>query len=51
MSSGRLQDMSLGSLEDVFSVTIFCMPRHLPDVFKTSSRHLKDVLEDEKMLR
>ena len=51
------------SLEDVFSVTIFCLPRSLQDVlqnvfktssqdfFKMSSRRLKDVLEDKKLLR
>ena len=28
------------SLQDVFSVTIFCLPRRLQDVLKTSSRRL-----------
>ena len=40
MSSRRLQDMSSRRLADVFSVTIF----HLP-------RRLEDVLEDIKLLR
>ena len=39
-SSIRLQDMSSRRLEDVFSVTIFCLPRLHQDVFKTSSRRL-----------
>ena len=30
-------------LEDVFSVTIFRLPRRLQDVFKTSSRRFQDV--------
>ena len=49
-----LQDVlktSSSRLEDVFSVTIFCLPRRLQDVFKTSSRHLEHVLEDQKLLR
>ena len=41
-------------LEDVFSVTIFRLPRCLQDVLwevlKTSSRRLQDVLEDVKLL-
>ena len=40
MSSRRLQDMSSRRLQDVFSVTIFRLPRHLQDVFKTSSKRL-----------
>ena len=63
MSSRRLQDMSSRCLEDVFSVTIFRLPRRLEDVLrevlKTSSRRLQDVfvrrlqdvLEDVKLLR
>ena len=60
MSSRRLQDMSLKDafktcLQDVFSVTIFRLPRRLQevlrDVFKTFSKRLQDVLEDEKLLR
>ena len=63
MSSRRLQDMSSRRLEDVFSVTIFRLPRRLEDglqeVLKTSSRRLQgvfarrlpDVLEDVKLLR
>ena len=42
-----LQGMSSRRLKDVFSVTIFRLPRRLPDVLrevlKTSSRRLKDV--------
>ena len=55
MSSRRLQDMSSRGLEDVFSVTIFCLLRRLQDVlqevFKTTSRRLQNVLEDVKLLR
>ena len=40
ISSRRLQDMSSRRLEDVFSAIIFCLPRHLQDVFKMSSRPL-----------
>ena len=36
MSSRSLQDMSSKRLEDVFSVTIFCLPRRLEDVLKMS---------------
>ena len=36
MSSKRPQDMSSRRLEDVFSVTIFHLPRRLQDIFKTS---------------
>ena len=36
MSSRRLQDMSWRRLLDVFCVTIFCLPRCLQHVFKTS---------------
>ena len=54
MSSRRLQDMSSRRLEDVFSVTIFRLPRRLKDVLrevlKTSWRRLEDVLEDVKLL-
>ena len=46
-----LQDVFKTYLQDVFSVTSFCLPRRLQDVIKTSSRHLQDVLEDEKLLR
>ena len=40
-------------LENVFSVTIFCLPRRLEDIIarrlaNTSWRRLEDVLEDEK---
>ena len=38
----RLQDMSWKRLENVFSVTIFCLPGRLEDVLKTSC---KDVLK------
>ena len=38
----RLQDMSSRRLEDVFSVTIFRLPRRLQDVFKT---YLQDVFK------
>ena len=42
-------------LQNVFSVTIFRLPRRLEDVLqevlKTSSRRLQDVLEDVKLLR
>ena len=63
MPSRRLQDMSSRRLQDVFSATIFRLPRRLQevlqDVFKTSSRRLQDVfarclqgvLEDVKLLR
>ena len=33
-------------LKHVFSVAIFCLPRHLKDVLKTSWRHLAKRLED-----
>ena len=58
----RLEDMSWRRLQNVFSVTIFRLPRHLEDILqirledflKTSWRHLErrteDVLEDEKLL-
>ena len=46
MSSRRLQGMSSRRLEDVFSVTIFRLPRRLEDVFKTSSRCLARGLEN-----
>ena len=43
----HLQDMSSRRLQNVFSVTIFCLPRRLEEVFKTScemsSRRLQDV--------
>ena len=49
MSSRHLQDMSSRRLQDVFSVTIFRLPRGLQDVFKTSckrsSRRLQDVFK------
>ena len=63
MSSRRIQNMSWRSLEDVFTITIFRLPRRLQDVLhdvfktasrclcKTSSRRLQDVLEDKKLLR
>ena len=40
-------------LQDVFSVTFFCLPRRLEDIIarrlaNTSWRRLEDVLEDEK---
>ena len=51
----RLQDMYSRRPEDIFSATIFRLPRHLEDVLKTCSslfaRCLEDVLEDEKFLR
>ena len=50
-----LQDVFKTCLQDVFSVTIFRLPRRLQDVLrevlKTSSRRLQDVLEDVKLLR
>ena len=63
MSSRRHQDMSSRRFQDVFSVTIFRLPRRLQDVLqdvfktssrrlcKTSSRRLQDVLEDIKLFR
>ena len=51
MSWRRIEDMSWKRLQDVFSITIFCLPRRFQDVFKTSSRCLQDVMEDEKLLR
>ena len=46
--------MSSRRLQDVFSVTIFHLPRRLLDALQTSckyvSRRLQDVLEDEKLL-
>ena len=48
MSSRHLQDMSSRRLQDVFSVTIFRLPRRLQNVF---ARRLQDVLEDVKLLR
>ena len=46
--------MSSRRLQDVFSVTIFRLPRRpqdvLREVWKTSSRRLQDVLEDVKLL-
>ena len=44
IDSRRLEDMSSSRLQDVFSVTVFSLPRRLEDVledvFKTSSRRL-----------
>ena len=40
LSPIRLQDMSSRRLQDVFSVTIFRLPRRLQDDFKTSSRRI-----------
>ena len=40
MSSRRLQEMSLRCLEDVFSITIFRLPRRLQEIFKTFPRRL-----------
>ena len=49
MPSRHFQDMSSRSLEDVFSVTIFCLSRRLQDLFKTSWKtkncHAEDVLK------
>ena len=50
MSSIHLQDMSSRPvfktcLQDVFSVTIFRLPRRLQDFFKTSWRRLQNVLK------
>ena len=42
--SRRFEDMSSKRLEEVFSLTIFRLPRRF-------SRRLQDVLEDEKLLR
>ena len=47
LSPIRLQDMSSRRLQDVFSVTIFRLPRRLQDVF---ARRLQGVLEDGKLL-
>ena len=56
-SSRHLQDMSSRRLQDVFSVTIFCLPRRLQDVFakrfqdifktswKTKNCYAEDVLK------
>ena len=41
-----LQDMSSRRPQDVFSVTIFCFPRSLKDIFKTSSRRLARCPQD-----
>ena len=50
MSSGRLQGMCSRRLEDVFSVTIFPLPRSLEEVLrealKTSSRCFKASSKD-----
>ena len=42
------QDMSSRHLQVVSSVTIFCLPRHLEVILKTSSRRLARCLEDVK---
>ena len=53
----RLQDMSWRRLQHVFSVTIFCLPRRLEDVLKTSWKtkncYAEDVLKTclEEVLR
>ena len=47
MPPRRLEDVFKTCLQDVFSVTIFHLPRCLQDVF---GRRLQDVLEDEKLL-
>ena len=47
MSSRSLQDMSSRRL----NLQIFRPPKRFEDVFKTSSRRLQEVLEDEKLLR
>ena len=48
-SSRHLQDMSSRRLQDVFSVTVFRLPRHLArclqDVFKTYLQDAEDVLK------
>ena len=48
-SSTRLQDMSSGRLQHVFSITILRLPRHLEDVLKDEKllrwRRLEDVLK------
>ena len=36
MPSKRLQDMSSRRFQHVFSITIFCLPRRLEDIIKTS---------------
>ena len=46
-----LQDKSLRRLQNVFSVTIFRLPRRPEDALKTSWRRLENVLEDKKLLR
>ena len=46
MSSRHLQDMSSRSLEEVFSVTIFCLSRRLQDLFKTSWKTKNCYVED-----
>ena len=45
MPSTLRQDMSSRRLEDVFSITIFCLARYLQDVLKTPSRCLQGVLK------
>ena len=53
MSSRSLQDMSSLRLEDVFSVTIFCLPSagcFQYEFYKMSSKRAEALLEDEKTL-
>ena len=40
MSSRCLQEMSSRLLQDVFSIAIFCLPRCLEDVLKTSCKYI-----------
>ena len=44
------QDMSSRHLQVVSSVTIFCLPRHLEVILKTSSRRLQDIFTRQKKL-
>ena len=45
-SSRRLQDMSWGRLQHIFSVTTFSLSRRLQNVFKTSWKRLEDISQD-----
>ena len=53
-TSRRLQDMSSRRLEDVFSVTIFRLPRRLQDIlkmsWKTKNCYAEDVLKMSGLL-
>ena len=49
-SSRHVFKTSSRHLEDVFSITIFLLPRHLEGIFKRSSRRLQNVLKTNKCL-